>query len=256
VDNTWINLIQEAGLTEGEAKVYLALLKYGSTTTGPLLEESGVANSVIYRLLDSLIEKGLASYIIKEKTKYFQAADPKKILEYIDEKKNKLEEKKDKISSILPQLSALINFKEDTTVKVYEGFNGIRTAYEQYYTKSKKGDEILTWGIVAVQDEKYHSYWKMDHVRRKKFGITNKLLFNYNTDKETLINRNSYWGCDARYMPNKLITPAWFMVFADVTLIILQQNKAVAVEIENKDITDSFRAYFNDLWAQTVSFKK
>ena len=37
--------------------------------------------------LDSLITKGLASYIIKEKTKYYSAAEPNKILEHLEEKK-------------------------------------------------------------------------------------------------------------------------------------------------------------------------
>ena len=66
--NNLANLIREAGLTEGESKVYLALLKLDSSTSGPIIEESGVANSIIYRILDSLSEKGLVSYIIKEKT--------------------------------------------------------------------------------------------------------------------------------------------------------------------------------------------
>ena len=197
-------LVQEAGLTEGESKVYLALLKLGSSTTGPIIGESNVANSIIYRLLESLIEKGLVSYVIKEKTKYFQAAEPKKILEYIDERRSKLEENKDKISEMLPQLIALGFSQKETTVQFYGVFKGVQTAYEHYYCKLRKGGEVVSWGVYTIQEEKYHIYWQKDHVRRKNYGIKSKILFNQGTDSAILKNRNSYRGCDSRYMPTSV----------------------------------------------------
>ena len=60
------------GLTEGESKVYLALTELGSSTVGPIVKKSGVAYSNIYDILHRLIEKGIVSFIIKNKTRYFQ----------------------------------------------------------------------------------------------------------------------------------------------------------------------------------------
>ena len=57
------------GLTDGEAKTYLALLKTGSSSVGPIVKEAKVAYSNIYDILDRLLEKGLISFILKEKTK-------------------------------------------------------------------------------------------------------------------------------------------------------------------------------------------
>ena len=59
------------GLTQREVKVYLALLKLGESTTGKIIQESGISSGKIYEILEKLIGKGLASYTIKEKTKYF-----------------------------------------------------------------------------------------------------------------------------------------------------------------------------------------
>lgn len=148
-----IETIQQAGLTQGEAKVYMALLKLGSSTSGPIVKESGVANSIIYRILDSLTEKGLASYIIKEKTKYFKAADPQKIINFIEEKKEKLEENKKSIEKILPQLLAMSQQPDETNVQIFEGFNGFITAWEICHSKLKKGDEYHSWGVYPIQEE-------------------------------------------------------------------------------------------------------
>ncbi len=247
--------LKAAGLTEGESKVYICLLKLGFTTTGPLIKESGVANSIIYRILDSLVQKGLVSYVTREKTKYFQASDPKRILDYIEERKQKLEDDKEKISKFLPQLF-FGKFDEGTIIRVYEGFRGIITAYENQYKKLKKGDTQYSLGIYPFQEEKYHMLWQRDHLKRWKLGIYCKLLFNMGTAREILKNRNSYGGCDARYMPSGIKTPAWIMIYKDVSVLFLQsREKPVAIEIVNQEIANTFMGYFDDYWKKSKPFK-
>ena len=62
-------ILENIGLTDGEIKVYLALIKLGSSTSGPITDKSGVSRSKIYNILERLIQKGLVSYTIKEKTR-------------------------------------------------------------------------------------------------------------------------------------------------------------------------------------------
>ena len=76
--------LQQLGLTEGESKVYEALLSLGSSTVGPIVKKSGVAYSNIYEILNRLLEKGFVSFVTKEKTKYFQAAEPTRIKDYLE----------------------------------------------------------------------------------------------------------------------------------------------------------------------------
>ena len=232
-------------------------MKLGSTTSGPIIEESGVANSIIYRILESLIDKGLVSYVFKEKTKYFRAAEPNKILEYLNEKKEKVEESKEKIEKMIPQLLAFSLLKDETTVQVYEGYKGVQTCFGHYLLKLKKGEGYYCWGVYPIQEDKYHMYWQRGHIERCKKGIFAKMLFNQGTDPEILKNRNSYKLCDTRYMPTDIKTPEWFLNYKDTTAIFLHipGKKAVAVEIVNQDIANSFKAYFDDMWKRTKPFK-
>ena len=55
------------GLTEGEAKVYIALTELGSSTVGPIVKKAKVAYSNVYDILNRLIEKGIVSFITKNK---------------------------------------------------------------------------------------------------------------------------------------------------------------------------------------------
>jgi len=195
------------------------------------------------------MQKGLVSYIIKDKTKYFQANEPTKIKKFLKEKEEKIHENVLEIDKLIPLMQEKRGTgKEVSTVQVYEGFQGIMSAHDHMFTRLKKGEEYFFYGISAFQEEKYHSVWKKDHVKRVRFGIKCKLLFNQGTPKEVMKNRNNYKYCDTRYMPKGMETPAWVMGYKDVTIIGLQSRNGMAIEIINKEIAESFRSYFEILW--------
>jgi sugar-specific transcriptional regulator TrmB len=250
-----LSLLSKAGLTDGEIKVYLALLKSGLSTSGPVVTESGIAKSMVYPILEKLIQKGLVSYIIKEKTKYFQACDPSKIISFIDERESDLLKTKKDIQRILPELDLMRKLSKKSEATIYLGNKGLRTAYERVYEKLKRGECSYFLGVPAYQPKEQHIYWKRDHLRRIRAGLKMKSLFNRDTDPKILRNRNSYKDMDARYMPTEIKTPALFMTYKDTTLIMLQSPSVIAVEIVNQDITNSFQAYFDEFWRRSRPFR-
>lgn len=247
--------LREAGLTEGEIKVYLALLELGESTAGPIIDKSKVSRSIIYQLLEKLMEKGLVSYIVKEKTKYFQAAEPNRIFDYIEERAAKLQESKKNVEKLFPQLLLKQRAAKESEARIFVGFKGMITVHEHTYRKLKRGEEYFYMGIPPEQPKYYHAHWQKDHVRRAKAGIKCRLLFHPKTDRKILENRNSYPGCDARYMPTEINTPGWFMGYKDVAVIGYPSSSPITLEIVNKEIADSFRAYFEEFWKQSKPFK-
>ena len=57
--------LKSIGLTEGEIKIYLALLELGSSSIGQIIKRSGISGSKTYEVLDRLSQKGLISAILK-----------------------------------------------------------------------------------------------------------------------------------------------------------------------------------------------
>ena len=84
-------LLQDLGLEEKEAKVYLALLSLGETTATKISKKTNLDRTLIYQLGNKLIEKGLASYIIKNNVRYFSAANPEKLVQDLKEKEKQLQ---------------------------------------------------------------------------------------------------------------------------------------------------------------------
>src|SRR3989344_661405 len=80
-------ILEDIGLTNAEIKVYLALLELGSSSAGPVIEKSGLQNSVVHMTLNRLLDKGFVSYYMEGKRTHYQAANPKHLVDYINEKK-------------------------------------------------------------------------------------------------------------------------------------------------------------------------
>src|SRR3989338_3068057 len=115
---TELDFLKDLGMTDGEIKTYSALFRLVRTTTGALIKEAGISASKIYIILDKLDKKGLVNYTIKNKTRYFQANDPIKIINLIEEKEKYLEKQKQKTKDILPQLRLSLEEKEEVRAPI------------------------------------------------------------------------------------------------------------------------------------------
>lgn len=248
-------ILEEIGLTAGEIKTYLALLKIGSCSTGPLAKESQVSRSKLYSILDKLEKKGLACHIEQSGVTYFQAVEPSKIKDFLRQKETHLKELQVSFERFLPTLEAYHKDMPSHQVRVYQGMKGMITVHEHIYEKVEKGEPYAYMGIPSNQPELHHLYWKRDHTRRIVAGIKCKLLFNKDTSSDTLKDRNSYKNCDARYMPTNIKTPALFGIYKNTVIIMLQTPTVLSIEIINQHIADSFQSYFDAFWKESKPFR-
>src|SRR3989344_459723 len=123
-------ILQEIGLTDSEIKVYLALLELGSSKKGPIVKKSGITSSKVYEVVDKLIKKGMASYVTKDGVRYFNAAPPSRIKDYLNEKEAQLKEQEIELNEILPSLELKQKLAErGTEAEIYRGWKGMQTAY-------------------------------------------------------------------------------------------------------------------------------
>ena len=74
-----ISTLQTLGLTEDEARTYLALLKIGGGNAIALSKEVGVKRTTIYPILKSLHEKGFASTYFNKTKRLYRAEKPDKV---------------------------------------------------------------------------------------------------------------------------------------------------------------------------------
>jgi|GEM_PF-1243449 len=93
--------LMDMGLTEYQARVYLALLKLGKTTAGEIPSESKVPRTRIYSTLKGLHEKGLVEIIPEKPAKYA----PVKIQHFLESQVNSLRNKAQELETSFDTLS-------------------------------------------------------------------------------------------------------------------------------------------------------
>ena len=241
--------LKEIGLTDGEIKVYLALLELGSTTTGQITKKSNISGSKVYEVLERLINKGLANFVIKNNIKYFEASSPERILDYLKEKQTDIESKKTEIKKIIPELILKQKSSKKSEVKVFTGFEGIKTANEDILSTLKKGEEWLSMGLTE-QPESWEIYFNKKQKERAEKGIIHKHLINEKY-KTLFKERKKLPHTQFKFLPKELEMPTSTEIYKDKILIfILIKENPMAIIIENKQVAESFRKYFYVLWKQ------
>ncbi|HLC72907.1 MAG TPA: helix-turn-helix domain-containing protein [Candidatus Nanoarchaeia archaeon] len=156
-------VLKKIGLTDGEIRVYLALLELGSSSTGPIINKSRITGSKIYVILERLEQKGLVSHIIKNNVKHFQVASPHRLLEYMEEKIDYLKQDTDELKKMMPQLEEKMHLQETQETKMYQGIRGFQTAINEFMRGLHRGDEYVVLGGQGSLDKKYINSIKKTH---------------------------------------------------------------------------------------------
>ncbi|MBI2573357.1 hypothetical protein HYV86_05835 [Candidatus Woesearchaeota archaeon] len=249
-------LLEEIGLTKAEAKVYLALLELGSCSTGKIVEKSKASSSKIYEILEKLMQKGLVSFVVKSGVKYFEAAPPRRILDYMGEKKKELEEKTRDVQKMLPELELAQKLsKHKSEATIFKGLKGVQTAYEDILKTLKAGDEYYVVGGMNPH-KAYFSFVEQFQRRRAARGIKVKLL--YSEPAKSLAQAiEKLPKTEIKFTPNQFLFSCFVLMYKTKTLIVVAAKEDLTLfQIDNKDVTDSFIAQFELLWNQDAQSYK
>jgi len=241
-----IKVLREIGFTEGEIKVYLALIEFGESTIGPISKKAKVTAAKTYPILEKLKQKGLVTYVIKSGTKYFQVLNPNRILSFLDEKEKDLKEQRKEIKELIPKLE--FQKKQEQYATVYESFNGIKTLYNEileYLVKKKENFIGFTLGEGYTKKE-VNIFFKNYDRKRKVLGIKTKLIGPLEQKKFIDANYKKDNNIEVRYVKKKV--PTGIIIWGDNVATLLWYDVPTAFMIHSKQNADVYRKFFNELW--------
>jgi len=236
-------LLKEIGLTKWESQTYLALLEMGSTTTGPLVKKSGVPQSKIYVVLDSLISKGLVSYMIRGQTKYFQASNPQRILDLFKEKERQ-------VISVLEEIKQKQK-QEKHAVELFEGLKAMRIMFKGMIEDAKKNENWYGFSTGETSKnpkiEEFYEWWgaQKELARLKDhllISLKNKESFEKSVDPNAL----QYIKKIMRY--GKISFPGDVAIFRNQVVILDWGEIPTATLITNENLANQYKNFFLEIW--------
>jgi len=245
--------LQKLGLTEIETEIYLTLLKNGELSVNDISMKTGIYRQVCYDSLDRLLEKGFISFVSKNSKKFFKALNPEKILDYLEEKNIELNQLKDSVNNVLPELIPLYQFKqEETNIEVIKGKKVIRTVLRDVINSLKlKKDALMMLNVeetVFIEEDKIAIEQYLRDL--KIYGIKEKLIAKKDAKIYFSGENSEYRVIDAKYFnPNPIY------IYNGKVVQLIWGNPNYAVIITSKQIYDSYCKHFEMLWEIAESLK-
>lgn len=168
--------LKKIGLSENEAKVYLALLELGGSTAQQVAQKTELKRPTTYVQFDSLMKRGLVTSFEKGIKTLFRAEDPEHLRKVLEKGKEEQKEKADTLEKILPVLGNLYLFaSERPRVRFFEGVEGLKTIQDEFL-KSK----VESVKSIANMDDILTSFptHKESYIpKRVQKGIKSKLIY-------------------------------------------------------------------------------
>ena len=233
-------ILQSYGLTEKQAKVYLATLELGSAPVQQIAEKAVLSRSTVYEVLEHLAHEGMVSTFNKKKIKYFSAEDPGQVIRLAESKVNTLKD-------ALPELNAIVgrSRRYRPTVRFYQGTEQMQLVLDEILDEAK---ELVAFGVSEDLLNLLGPYHKTFIKKRVAKKIPLRLLAR---DSVKARERKAIGPQELRTVR---ILPATYEYHG---LIYIWENKIamfsfagdlVCVVIESKELADMERAMFEHLW--------
>jgi sugar-specific transcriptional regulator TrmB len=240
-------VLEKAGLSKNEAKVYTALLELGLSNASAIVRRTGLHRPNVYYSIVRLTEKGLISSCLKQNVNFYQAASPKSLMNLVRQREDETKALRQDVIGIMTELETLAasSREESQTVELFRGIEGFKTVREHTLDNAEKNGYCIIGytGIARRTLGQNHIHWEERRVRR---GIMRKALAS-EENREYLSKQPL---TKVRYLPGQYTSPASTTVYSDRVVIHLMENKKpLAIMIKSKGLANAYKSYFKLLWS-------
>ncbi len=243
--NRYLDSLRNIGLSEKEARVYLALLELNESSAYAIAEKAKIKRPTTYVILDELMKKGLVNKIPKVKKRSFIAKSPDV---FFREQEQKVIQSK----AILPELMQIGGNKQRKIKTVYyEGIKGIEDAISYGYegTKSKEVVGFFASGE-KVSGELMHVFEKWE-TKLEKHGVLIRGFTPDHPSTKEMLERDRALGHNLRTIPYEDYSSTVSIDAGDTFVRIIMNADQQAIVIENPDVAKTVRQIFEMLWKRT-----
>ena len=237
----FIEELRAYGLSEKEAIVYTALLQIGPATANQTSEKADLVRTTTYDVLKTLREQGIVSVITKNKILHYEAAEPEKLIQILEEKKNS-------VAGIIEQLKRLKNPSTTNKPKfeLYEGKEGIKTVYQNILEEGKSLQAISNTKKVT---ELLPHYVPNFIQQRSNKGISIQLLSEETIEAQQLQKKDRKEKRETRILEELKDIPISQYIYGDnVAVISTNPSDPLGIIIRNKDYAKAQSQIFNIVW--------
>lgn len=243
--------LKNLGLSEKEAKVYLAALELGAQPVQEIAKKAGVNRATTYVMIESLTQKGLMSSFEKGKKRYFNAEEPERLFNIIKSQEREIKEQEAMIKKIMPDLSAIYAVSEHKPrVRFFEGMEGVQNIQDDILeSKTNYIDAALDIDEYRkhFSDQDFAEYRK-EIMKRK---IKQRIMFTtQGPPPDAMAEKEKFTGTlDYKYIPKQDFNfPGELTIYANRVALYTTKGKVIGVIIDSPEINQMIKAFYDITW--------
>lgn len=234
--------LTDFGLSEKEAKVYMAALGLGPTTALKITRFSGLKRPTVYLILESLMKKGLFSIEVKGFKKSYRAESPDRLEAIFDQKKHEL-------TKTLPFLRDLYSKdKSDSFIRYYEGLEAVKLVYEELLDTVRPKDDYLVIGNQEEWLSLDKKFFQKFIEKRAKLNLNIRLLFQDSTLAREHKKFEKNYNEKIKVLPRKTTLTTNMVITPNKVVIHQLASPILAIVIENKNVVKMNKEMFEIMW--------
>lgn len=237
--------LSEAGFSDKESAVYLALLEIGKGSVMEIANLAKVDRTTTYRVLQQFLAIPLAQTLKESKKTSWAALNPRYLVDYISRKKKA-------VSELFPQLEAIYNLNEEKPRLAYfEGIEGLANITANIIKEVKHRGELLSFSAPGAASGYYPTRRFLELAReRTRKQIMSKILISTieGTPGYEVGEDFKNWRHIKLVDPEKFPFKASFNIWNNKIAIFTVRTHPIGVIIEDKDISTTLRSIFNMVW--------
>lgn len=251
--------IEELGLSNKEARVYIANLMLGPAGVQQIADTSGIKRVTTYVILEALVGLGLASQTSHAKRTLFNAESPENLRRLLEKKEQSILEQKQQLDELLPELASLSTPPKDApTVKFYDSAEGIRTIVKTVMSEAKAQGIKKLYGISNL-DQLFEFFPEIEGAQanpdRLEAGIFSQYIYTSSQGaiygpSDRASNRNS------RYIPfEKYPINGDLNVVGDtIVLLTFTGARPLGIVIQSQQLSKAMQSVFELAWEAAAPY--
>jgi len=240
--------LKSLGLSEKEIKIYLACLKLGSAKASEIASYVKIERQASYYILKLLMKKGFISETIKSGVQYYGIADPKTLIEKIEEEKKT---KEIAIKEIIKEQKKLKNIAiPKTRVSWYEGIEGFKTIIREML-------EVEDKVLYSYNSEKVINFipffLESYALKRKDKQIKTKIISEATPFLKEEKKKEKKKLREIKFIDEIMKGKDYGLAIAKDKVIFVRvtEKEQIGIKIEDESFAELQKNIFNFLWEKT-----
>lgn len=241
------NNLLKLGFSLHDAEIYLALVKKGPCTAGPIISETKLHRNVVYTSLDHLVGKKLISEKIKNGRKFFSVISPDTLVEDYSQKA-------DLAKKVAQELERLVSSGVQE-ITIHQGNEEYLSLLTSIIKSMSKGNVKYVLGTGGEDFMKYtmRPIWKKYHEAARAQNIKIKML-GYESQRSAVepdVKKEKIY--EVKYLPANIENPAGIHIYPEVNTVLNimysdENTPVTAIKIKNKALVQGYLNLFHNLW--------